>query len=86
MKQGCVIAPTLFNVYLCAILFERLPCGLEIDYRLDSRLFKMGRRLKANIKVTNTAVIDLQCVGDCAIHTHTAEKLHTCIGLLTEAY
>ena len=41
VKQGCFIAPTLFTIYLCAILFlvrDRLPCGVEIDYRLYGRL------------------------------------------------
>ena len=46
IKQGYTIAPTLFTVYLCAILFlvlARLPHGVELDYRLDGRLFNMSR-------------------------------------------
>ena len=57
VKQGCVIAPTLFTVYLCALLFlvrHRLPCGVETDYRLDGRLFNLSR-LKTKTKVTKTA-------------------------------
>jgi len=86
MKEGCVIAPTLFTIYLCAILFlvhDRLLCGVEIEYRLDGRLFNMSH-LKAKTKVTKTAVIDHQYVDGCAILAHTAEELQTSIDLLTE--
>ena len=60
VKQGYVIAPTLFTVYLvCAMPFlvrGRLPRRIETDYRLDGRLFNLSR-LKAKIKVTTTAVV-----------------------------
>jgi len=60
VKQGYVIAPTLFTVYLvCAVPFlvrGRLPRRIETDYRLDGRLFNLSR-LKAKIKVTTTAVV-----------------------------
>ena len=88
MKQGCFIAPTLFTIYLFAILFlvhDLLPCGAEVDYRLDGRLFNLSR-LKAKTKVTKAAVIDLQYAYECTILAHTAEELQTSLDLLTEAY
>ena len=71
VKQGCVIAPTLFSIYFCAILFlvrDRLPCGVEINYRL----FNLSR-IKAKTKVTNAAVIKFQYDDDCNILAHTAK-------------
>ena len=88
VKQGYVIAPTLFTVYLCAILFlvhDRLPHGVELDYRLYGKLFNLSR-LKAKTKVMKTAVIDLQYGDDCAFLSHSAEKLQTSLDLFTEAY
>ena len=55
VKQGCVIAPTLFTIYLCALLFlvrDRLLCGVEIDYRLDGKPFNLSR-LKTKTKLTD---------------------------------
>ena len=59
VKQGCVIAPTLFTVYLCTILFfvrDRLPNGVELDYRLDGRIFNLSR-IKAKTKVMKKAIL-----------------------------
>ena len=88
VKQGCVIVPTLFTIYLCAILFllrDRLPHGVELDYRFDGRLFNLSR-LKAKTKVTKTAVIDLQYADDCAILAHSAKTFQTSLDLFKEAY
>ena len=88
VKQGCVIAPTVFNIYLCAILFfvrHRIPSGVDIDYRFDGRLFNPSR-LKAKTKVTKIAFNELQYADDCAILSHTAGEHQTSLDRLTEAY
>ena len=88
VKQGCVIVPTLFTVYLCAILFllrDRRPHGVELDYRFDGMLFNLSR-LKAKTKVVKTAVINLQYADDCAILAHSAKTFQTSLGLFKEAY
>ena len=46
MKHGCVIAPTLFTINLCSMLFlvrHRRPRGVKIDYRLDGKHFNLSR-------------------------------------------
>ena len=76
IKQGCVIAPTPFTIYLCVILLfirYQLPHGVEPDYRLDGRLFNLNR-LKAKTKVMKTTVIDVQYADDCAILVHSADR------------
>ena len=90
VKQGCVIGPTLFTVYLCAIIFlvlHRLLHGVELDYRLDGRLFNLSR-FKAKTNVMKSIVINLQYADECAILilAHTAEKLQTSLDFFTEAY
>ena len=45
LKQGCVLAPTLFALYLAAMLYE-IPTdnpGAEIKYRFDGGLFNQAR-------------------------------------------
>ena len=37
--------------YMLFLVRDRLPCGVEIDYRIDERLFNLSR-LKAKTKVT----------------------------------
>ena len=56
VKQGCAMAPVLFNIFLAAahILFnQRLTSevGTVITYRLDGSLFNL-QRLKARTKVS----------------------------------
>ena len=88
VKQGCFIAPTLFTVYLYAILFlvhDRLPHDAELEYRLDGRLVNLSH-LKAKTKVMKIAIIDLQYADDCAIFAHSTEELQTRLSLFAEAY
>ena len=53
VKQGCVLAPTLFIMMLSAMLtaaFQDGNSGIPIRYRFDGKLFKL-RRLQAKSKV-----------------------------------
>ena len=73
VKQGCVIAPTLFSIFLAAFISLAAvdqAKGLRIIYRTDGELANM-RRLKAKTKVKATSIVDLQNADDCAIAAHT---------------
>ena len=62
VKQGCVIAPTLFSIFLAAFISLAAvdqANGVGIIHRTDGELFNM-RRLKANTKVKATCIVDLQ--------------------------
>ena len=53
VKQGCVLAPTLFSIVLSALLsdvYRDHGIGVGIRYRIDSNL-KNLRRLQARTKV-----------------------------------
>ena len=44
-RSGVKHGRVTFTIYLCAILLlvrDRLPCGVEIDYRLDGSLFNLN--------------------------------------------
>ena len=59
VKQGCVMAPTLFSMMFSAMLmdaFQDSNTGFPIRYRFDGNIFNL-RRLQAKTKV-QTDVLD----------------------------
>ena len=55
VKQGCVIAPTLFSIFLSAVLHlanEKMPAGIQIRYRFGE-IFNLAR-LKAKTRTLPT--------------------------------
>ena len=88
VKQGCIIAPTLFSVFIAAILHiidKDLPQGIPIRYRTDGRLFNLAR-FKAKSKVRNTTIMELQYADDNAITAHSAEDLQGILNAFAKAY
>eukprot|EP00061_Rhincodon_typus_P014763 g42031.t1 len=52
VKQGCVIAPVLFLIYLAAMLHlttDKTPAGVELTYRTCGKLFNL-HHLQAKTK------------------------------------
>nr|XP_023656104.1 uncharacterized protein LOC111837887 [Paramormyrops kingsleyae] len=77
VKQGCIIAPNLFAIFIAAILHligQELPQGIPILYRTDGRLFNLNR-FKAKSKIRNTTIMELQYADDNAIVSHSPEEL-----------
>lgn len=88
VKQGCVIAPTLFSIFLAAMLEyidKRLQPSVSVAYRTDGKLFNL-RRLQAKSKVTITTVVELQYADDSAVCAHSAVELQSIIDIFAEAY
>ena len=59
VKQGCVMAPTLFSMMFSAMLmdaFEDSATSFPLRYRFDGKIFNL-RRLQAKTKV-QTDVLD----------------------------
>uniref|UniRef100_A0A803TM72 ribonuclease H n=1 Tax=Anolis carolinensis TaxID=28377 RepID=A0A803TM72_ANOCA len=88
VKQGCVIAPTLFSIFIAMILHlvdGKLPTGVEIIYRTDGKLLNLSR-LRAKTKVTTKSVIELQYADDNVVCAHSEEDLQATLNSFTEAY
>ena len=88
VKQGCIIAPTLFSVFIAFILHligKELPQGIPIWYRTDGRLFNLNR-FKAKTKIRKTIIMELQYADDNAIAAHSAEDLQGILNAFAKAY
>ena len=77
VKQGCVLAPTLFSMMFAAMLMEAFKdssTGIPIRYRYDGNLFNL-RRLQALSKVNEAKIRDLLFADDCALNAATEQEM-----------
>ena len=68
VKQGCVLAPTLFSLMFSAMLtdaFRETSSGVPIKYKSDGTFFTL-RRLQAVTNIKETVIRDLLFADDCA--------------------
>ena len=87
VKQGCVLAPTLFSFIFSMMLlsaFKESDPGIQITYRTDKGIFNT-QRLKAKTRVTSALVRDLLYADDCAIVANSEEDLQQLTNSLSVA-
>ena len=66
VKQGCVLAPTLFALYFAVVVREVLHTvsqGVRIRFRTDGSLFNLAR-LKARTKVSYALITEIMYADD----------------------
>ena len=92
VKQGCVLAPVLFNVYLVAVSMLALNeerrtdiGGVSLRYRFEGGAFNL-QRLKARTRVSHSMVRDLQYADDAAIVCSNADELQRELDAQNTAY
>ena len=77
VKQGCVLASTLFSMMFSAMLtdaFQHGDNGIPIRYRFDGKLFNL-RRLQAKSKVQTEVLDEFLFADDMAKGAPTEEKM-----------
>ena len=87
VKQGCVLAPVLFNLFFTCVLnhaLKDLDRGIYIKYRLNGSLLDL-RRLRAKTKRVETLVTEVLFADDCALMAHTEVDLQLIVSEFAEA-
>ena len=93
VKQGCVLAPILFNIFMVAVAHlassiqtaDTVFPGIKLNYRFDGGVFNL-QRLKARTKISSTAIRDLQYADDAAIVAQNEAELQEQLAIINEAY
>ncbi|KAL1278830.1 hypothetical protein QQF64_025503 [Cirrhinus molitorella] len=83
VKQGCVLAPTLFGIFFSLLLrhaFSQSEDGVFIRTRSDGNLFNLAH-LRAKTKVRRVLVREMMFADDVALTAHSEEALRTSIKL-----
>ena len=86
VKQGCVMAPTLFSMMFSAMLTDAFQDvdGFPIRYRFDGKLLNL-RRLQAKSKVQTDVVDKLLYADDLAENAKSEEKMQGAVDRMSKA-
>ena len=89
VKQGCVLAPTLFSIFFSMMLKQATEDlddddAVYIRYRLDGSLFNL-RRLQAHTKTLEQLIHDLLFADDAALVAHSERALQHITSCFAEA-
>ena len=87
VKQGCVLAPTLFGIFFSMLLhyaFEDCSEGVYIHTRADGKLFNIAR-LRAKTKVTEVLIREMLFADDAALASHTEDSLQQLVSQFSHA-
>ena len=77
VKQGCVLAPVLFNIYFSYVIrhaFQGNDEGIYLKTRYDGRLFNVSR-FRSKTKLKESTVRELLFADGAALFAHSAESL-----------
>ena len=88
VKQGCVLAPTLFALYFAVVVREALQTlsdGIRIRFRTDGGgVFNLSR-LKARTKVSHATITEMMYADDLCFVAESPEGLQTLMSRLAES-
>ncbi|XP_076054495.1 uncharacterized protein LOC143033187 [Oratosquilla oratoria] len=86
VKQGCVLAPILFNLFFTCVLnhaFRDLDLGVYLRFRSEGSVFDL-RRLNAKTKTTEKLILEALFVDDCALMAHKESELQLIVDKFAE--
>ncbi|XP_076065288.1 uncharacterized protein LOC143039298 [Oratosquilla oratoria] len=89
VKQGCILAPTLFSIFFRMMHKQATEDlddedGVYVSYRLDGSLFNL-RRLQAHIETLERLIQDLLFADNAALDAHTERALQRITSCFADA-
>ena len=87
VKQGCVLAPTLFGIFFGLLLkhaFDTPTEGFYLHTRSDGRLFNLAR-LRAKPKVREVLTRDMLFADNAAVVAHTQDEFQSMMDCFSQA-
>ena len=87
VKQGCVLAPSLFGIFFALLLrhaFGTAQEGIYLQTRSDSSLFNLAH-LKVRTKVHEALIRDMLVADNAAVMTHTQRELQVLMDHFSQA-
>ena len=87
VKQGCVLAPTLFGIYFAVMLkhaFRTSTDGIYLHTRSDGKLYSLSR-LKAKTKIREVLIRDMLFADDAALTAHEEQHLQNLMDCFSQA-
>ena len=87
VKQGCVLAPTLFSIFLSAMLdeaFRDMGDGIYLQSRQNADLFNVAH-FRAKTKTTRILMRELLFAIDSALVAHSAEEMQKIVDAFSDA-
>ena len=87
VKQGCVLAPVLFNLFFTCFLRQavgNMDEGAYVRFRYDGSIFDL-RRLSAKTKTLNSLIQEALFADDCALMAHKPGDLQAMLNSFSDA-
>ena len=87
VKQGCVLAPTLFGIFFSMVLlhaFKESTDGVFLRTRSDGSMYNLSR-LRAKSKTRTILIRELLFADDAALTSHTEEGLQRMLDKFSNA-
>ena len=90
VRQGCVLAPVVFNIFMSAVT-DIVHAGVDRDdnfalnYWLDGSVFNL-RRARARTKISTTTLFDLQYADDTAVVGVSRDGLQRSLLVAADTY
>ena len=87
VKQGCVLAPTLFGIFFSLLLkhaFKPATEGIYLHTRSDGKLFNIAR-LRAKTKTRQVLIRDMLYADDAAFAAHSEQELQSLMDRFADA-